>query len=443
MNHRLALALACLLLFVQGVVLIETRWVEDESWNTDESVTWMREGRLCMSSFDADLASVVDVRPPLMPIGMGTTFRLFGIGIAQARMFSLAAGIGTVIVVWFLALSLWSPLAASLSVIAAATDLFIVVASRTARPEIHCAFFCSFALLLFYKARGKESFPLALLCGLCLGITLNFHPNGVGFVAALGVLLLIEFRARVFLEKRSWALVAGIVASVAPFAIWICSAPVNLKAFREVYLGRLAVPLMEKLAGEGPRYADFLGFGNRKVPLIGAFPLRLHLAIILVAAFVLLYRKNRKLATALAVVVLVNLLWWANGVNKVSRYFAVIAPMFSGDRGHRAGAIVHPGQTRATSSRAAVFDAVLVHQPKIRLVHQRRGLLRMARVLAAHVAVGDPVQLPLGKRQELLQGRTVAFTPGDKESSHPVLGEMIQIKTLLCGRTPPARRSGE
>jgi len=329
MNHRLVLALACLLLFVQGVVLIQTRWVEDESWNTDESVTWMREGRLRMSSFDADLASVVDVRPPLMPMGMGTIFRLFGIGVVQARMFSLAAGIGTVIVVWFLALTLWSPLAASLSAIAAATDLFIVVASRTARPEIHCAFFCSLALLLFYKAREKDSFPLALLCGLSLGAALNFHPHGLGFVVAIGVLLLIEFRARIFLEKRAWAVVAGVVISLAPFVIWICSAPVNLQAFREIYGGRLAVPLREKLAGEWPRYADFLGFGNHKLPLIGAFPLRLHLAIILVAAFVLIYRKNRELAIALAVVVLVNLLWWANGVNKVSRYFAVIAPIFS------------------------------------------------------------------------------------------------------------------
>lgn len=41
MNHRVVLALACLLLFIQCVVLIQTRWVEDESWNTDESVTWI------------------------------------------------------------------------------------------------------------------------------------------------------------------------------------------------------------------------------------------------------------------------------------------------------------------------------------------------------------------------------------------------------------------
>jgi 4-amino-4-deoxy-L-arabinose transferase-like glycosyltransferase len=329
MNHRVVLALACLLLFIQCVVLIQTRWVEDESWNTDESVTWMREGRLRMSSFNADLASVVDARPPLTPIGMGTTFRLFGIGIAQARMFSVVAGIGTVIVVWLLALSFWGPLAASLSAMAAATDLFIVIASRTARPEIHCAFFCSLALLLFYKAREKNSFLLALGSGLSLGAALNFHPHGVGFVAAIGVLLLIEFRARVFLEKRFWALVAGVALSIAPFAIWICSAPVNLQAFRQVYLGRLAVPLSEKLAAEWPRYADFLGFGNRKVPLIGSVPVRLHLALILLAAFVLVYRKNRKLAIELGVVVVVNLLWWADQVSKGPRYFAVIAPIFS------------------------------------------------------------------------------------------------------------------
>lgn len=329
MNHRLALVFACLLLFVQGVVLLQTRWVEDESWNTDESVTWMREGRLRMSSFNADLASVVDVRPPLTPLGMGTTFRLFGIGIVQARMFSLIAGIGTVIVVWFLALSLWSPLAASLSAIGAATDLFIVIASRTARPEIHCAFFCSLALLLFYQARAKNSFWLALFSSISIGIALNFHPHGIGFVAAFGILLLIEFRARFLLEKRFWALPAGVIVSIAPFAIWISSASVNIEAFRQVYMGRMAVPLSEKLAAEWQRYADFLGFGNLKLPLLGSAPLRLHLALILIAAFVLVYCKNRKLAIELGVVVLINLLWWADQVNKGSRYFAVIAPILS------------------------------------------------------------------------------------------------------------------
>jgi 4-amino-4-deoxy-L-arabinose transferase-like glycosyltransferase len=260
---------------------------------------------------------------------MGTTFRLFGIGIVQARLFSLVAGIGTVIVVWRLALALGSPLAASLSAMAAATDLFLVVASRTARPEIHCAFFCALALLLFCKAREHSSFPWALLCGLSLGTALNFHPHGLGFVLAFGVLLLMEFRARVFLQKRFWGLVAGVAAAIAPFAIWISSAAVNRQAFRQVYLGRLAVPLMEKLAGEWPRYADFLGFGNRKLPLIGAFPLRLHLVLILIAAFVVVYRGNRKLAIELAVVMAVNLLWWADQVNKGSRYFAVLAPVFS------------------------------------------------------------------------------------------------------------------
>jgi len=228
-----------------------------------------------------------------------------------------------------LALTLWNPLAASFSAIAAATDLFIVVASRTARPEIHCAFFCMLALLLYYKAREKNSFLLALVCGLSLGGALNFHPHGLGFIFAFGVLFLIEFRARIFFEKRFWALIAGIAVSVAPFAIWIYSAPVNIEAFHQVYLSRLAVPLTAKLMGEWVRYADFLGFGNGKLPLVGAFPLRLHLAIILVAAFVSVYCKNRKLAIELAVVVGINLLWWADQVNKSSRYFAVIAPVLS------------------------------------------------------------------------------------------------------------------
>ncbi len=329
MNHRVVLALGCLLLFIQGVVLMQTRWVEDEAWNTDESATFMREGRLRMSSFDGDSAGVVDVRPVLLPMGMALTFRVFGVGVPQARMFSLVAGIGTVIVVWLLALSLAGPLAASLSAIATATDLFIVVASRTARPEIHCAFFGALALLLFYNAREKNSFPLALLSSLSVGVAINFHQNGLGWLAALGVLLLIEFRARVFLEKRFWALMIGSVVSIAPFVIWIRSSPQNIEAFRILYIARAKASYVSKLTHELSRYSDFLGLGNRKVPLIGHFPLRLHVVLILLAALVLLYHKSRRLAIELGSVIAVNLLWFTFAGDKTPRYFAVIAPVLS------------------------------------------------------------------------------------------------------------------
>ena len=54
-----------LLLLVECLVLPGTRFVEDEGWNSDIAMTWMREGRLRMSSFPADFTHEVDARPPL------------------------------------------------------------------------------------------------------------------------------------------------------------------------------------------------------------------------------------------------------------------------------------------------------------------------------------------------------------------------------------------
>jgi hypothetical protein len=48
------------------------------------------------------------------------------------------------------------------------------------------------------------------------------------------------------------------------------------------------------------------------------------------------------------------------------------------------------------------IHALVVHQPKVRLIHQRSGLQRMALPLDAHVAVRDPPQLFFNQRDQLV-----------------------------------------
>jgi len=98
MRPPVVLALACLLLGIECLTFPRTRFVEDEGWNSDAALTWMREGRLRMSSFPADFAGQLDARPPLLPLAMGETFRLLGAGVLQARLPSMLAGAGVVIV---------------------------------------------------------------------------------------------------------------------------------------------------------------------------------------------------------------------------------------------------------------------------------------------------------------------------------------------------------
>jgi hypothetical protein len=59
-----------------------------------------------------------------------------------------------------------------------------------------------------------------------------------------------------------------------------------------------------------------------------------------------------------------------------------------------------------------------VNQPKIRLVHQRRGLKAVARPLASHAAPGDAPQLLMDERRQLGERFLVARSPGQQEAGH-------------------------
>ena len=63
-------------------------------------------------------------------------------------------------------------------------------------------------------------------------------------------------------------------------------------------------------------------------------------------------------------------------------------------------------------------DARLVDEAEIRLVDDGRRLERVARALSPELALGDLAQLRIDERHEPLDGRRVAFVPGDEKPRH-------------------------
>jgi len=329
---RLLAAAACLLLLAQAVILFQTRWVEDESWYSDSGGTFAREGRLRLSSFpERDYFSQVDTRPPAMPLSLALSFRLFGMDVWQARLFSLASSVAAVFLVFLLGAELvnaWVGVAAAFLL---AADNFVFSAARTARPEAFILVLFTAALYFYVRSRRRNSIPLAMLSGLSVGLAFNFHVNGIGVAAALGVFMLVEFGTSVWRQARVWA-VAGVAAlMLVPFVLWIGTDPVHYAAFQDLYIKRATAPYAVKLAAEKLRYADFIGFGSQRVNLPLHIPYRIHIALALAAAAAILLavRRWRPLGLCLCGAVLVNLLWWSSTINKTPRYFADLAPLFA------------------------------------------------------------------------------------------------------------------
>ncbi len=341
MRPQFVLALACLLLLVQCLTFPATRFVEDEGWNSDAAVNWMREGRLRMSSFPSDISNQVDARPPLLAMVMGETFRLFGAGVLQARLSSILAAVGVVAVTYFLGLEMGGLWVACVAALLVACDSFLVITARSARPEPHTAFFSCLGILLYYISRRKDSPWGSFLAAVSIGIAINFHPLAVGYAAAGGLLLLLELRFAILRSPRAWAYLLGLVVSMAPYALWLSYDALHRAAFRETYL-LLGSSLWSRMAAEVSRLSDFVGLGNQRLPLPFHIPYRLQIALILAGALIFLFRQRPRLAGELALLLGVNWLWWAPMVNKTPRYIAVLAPVFAVTV---AAAIVMAGRT--------------------------------------------------------------------------------------------------
>ena len=330
MRPPVLLAFACLLLGIQCLTFPRTRFVEDEGWNSDIAMTWMREGRLRMSSFPADVAGRLDARPPLLSMAVGETFRVFGPGVLQARLSSMLAAIGVVIAAYFLGMEWGGAWAASVAALLMACDNFLLITARSARPEPATTLFSCLGILFYSISRRKQSAWWSFLAAVSIGIAINFHPLGIGFALAGGALLLMELRLGIVRSFRAWAFLLGLAVSIAPYGWWLASDNLHRAGFRATYLMRAAESsLWHRLAGEKDRLADFVGLGSQRIPLPFHIPYRLHIALIVAGALVYLFRKRPRLAGEITALLAVNLLWWAFMVNKSSRYITTLAPVLA------------------------------------------------------------------------------------------------------------------
>ncbi len=328
-NGRVVLWAACLLVLLQCCVLLNTRWVEDESWLSEGAWNLAQEGSLHMKIFPSDPRAKADVTPPLQRLTMAASFRTLGLGVVQARLPSILFAVGTVVVT-FLFARLWAgPAAGAISALVVATDTFLIVTARTARPETHTACLAWLTVLLCFVSLKRRSVWIALLSGISGGLALTSHPLALPFVAAVFFFLWQEFGWRTIQQKITWAFALGLLASATPYAAWCFSDADHIASFRGIYLSKASEPFHERIYGEARRWADFIGMGSQRVQLPVRIPTRLHIAAGLTLGFFLLFRNSRKQATSLLLLLALNIVWWLYMVNKGPRYIALVAPLFS------------------------------------------------------------------------------------------------------------------
>jgi hypothetical protein len=230
-------------------------------------------------------------------------------------------------VVLKLGVALGMPEAGAIAALLMSVDNTLFLAARTTRPEALVAFFGTLSVLFYFLSRSRESTGLAALCGLFLGISFNYHVNGLAIAASIGLLLIGEFGWGVWRQKRTWAIVLVSAATLVPFAIWLSADPIHWQAFEELYGRGQTVSLADVVHSEAIRYRDYLGFSNQRLHLFKyGIPLRLHVIVLFLVSLGVLARKRRNLFWTILALLIPSLVMWTKEVNPSARFFVIVAP---------------------------------------------------------------------------------------------------------------------
>lgn len=360
MRHKhayLLLAFACGLVVVQALPFLDGRWVEDESWYAIRGWTLLTQGRIANPTFaETDIEYLYDTSPPLQPVVLAGTFKAFGVGVVQARMPSVLACLGLVVLGFFLVKELAGLWAGALGALVIACDTIVFLAARCARPDALVAFFSTLALVLYFIARRKDSFWIAAAAGLAAGTAMNFHPNGLAVAVSLGLLMLFEFRLSIWRRGRFWALVLGIALCGLPTVYRLKTNPAFAEATFRLYGRMTGDPVATKFRRELLRYEGFIGYARADQGVPWRAPLRLHIALLVVASLLVLFRRNRALFFRVLVFLLPLMAWLCLMPMKAPRYLVIASPYLAVAVG---AALAATAESRTRWSRALVATGLL------------------------------------------------------------------------------------
>ncbi len=145
--------------------------------------------------FEVMLYSLPNVLRPIYNLGLAAAFKLAGLGPWQARGFSLACALGSLLIAAWLA---WRWTGSFWAVLACCGFLgfhtVFTLSSHEARPEAMLGLFACLSFLLLDLS--QENPWWAALAGLCAALAPGIHTNGAAVALASAAVVLLRARSR-------------------------------------------------------------------------------------------------------------------------------------------------------------------------------------------------------------------------------------------------------
>ena len=203
-------------------------------------------------------------------------FRLFGLGLFQARLTSLLWGGPLLLVVYWLGRHYWGR-AVGLAAMAllAVSDPFLL-STHTLRPDIQVVTLVLLALALVeHGLTSGRSWP-PVVAGLLLGLSFDTHMNTLAFMPLVAAAPLVRYGWSVWRRPTIWLLAAGLgLAALYYIGVRILPDPSGYVAAMRYWIGVDKAPPLAREAGSGGllaqarlellRYAEYFGVSGQGI----------------------------------------------------------------------------------------------------------------------------------------------------------------------------------
>ncbi|MDR3710163.1 MAG: glycosyltransferase family 39 protein [Capsulimonadaceae bacterium] len=200
----------------------------DEPGFIDPVVTLLRHGYLgtdLYNGYALGMEKHVYWQPPLYFLALAAWFRVFGIGLAQARAFSLICSVGTVLLVYALSRRWATANQAFCASALCVVSVWFQFDASVARMDSLCIFLTFASVLAYLRAIDRSGKRWYGVSGLLAGLAVLTHPLGV--VALVVVVTHFLFVRRDVLRRSGefGAFVACFAICVVAWTVYILQGP--------------------------------------------------------------------------------------------------------------------------------------------------------------------------------------------------------------------------
>lgn len=212
----------------------------DEPGFVDVAVNVMTRGVVGTPAYEGLLPGAehhVYWQPPLYFLGLAGWFTTVGVGLVQARMFSVCWAVTLVILMYAMARRHAAPVPSLIAAVLLAVSYWLTNRADVARMDAMCIALTFASILMYQCARDRARLALFGLSGLLAGLAFLTHPLGIVAITTLAIHLVVSERRGVLRTPRTFLVLACFAV---PMAGWLGFILQDLESFRLQMSAQLA-----------------------------------------------------------------------------------------------------------------------------------------------------------------------------------------------------------